>query len=317
MADYRQVGGRLGAYIRTTKPTTQQIQGLLSDLLAGDELLSTMRDVVSTSSFKVLQELAGSGDGAVQRDAFLSELARRYLPTVVDEVGQLINGMLDQPAGKTIYDTSSRQLPTLIADQGEDQETTPSGIPEKAEQYLNNLRKPKQPKFKTRLEGLIHKSYTEKRPAPRYFENLRDPKPTKIAQDRPIKNLKIDHLMLRHIETPFVVAAFVIGLAFVVQRYTSPEPGGQNTKEGYRAYNCAVQRETLTRKAMDLPSYIDINNKQIGVDDAGMAITPWQFGGQTWQSVVSDLTINHPPDSLSGQQEDRIHLAKIYDAECS
>jgi len=30
MAVYRQVGGRLGAYIRAKNPTTQQIQGFLA-----------------------------------------------------------------------------------------------------------------------------------------------------------------------------------------------------------------------------------------------------------------------------------------------
>jgi len=75
----------------------------LADLLAGDELLSTMRDVVGSASFQNLQSLAGSGKGSIQRDALLNQLSRRYLPRVVDEVGQLLNGMLDQPAGSTIY----------------------------------------------------------------------------------------------------------------------------------------------------------------------------------------------------------------------
>ena len=100
---YRQVGGRLGAYIRANSPSTQQIQYLLADLLAGDPLLQTMRDVVSMPAFATLQALSGSGSGAVHRDSLLQELAKRYLPAVVDDVGQLINGMLDQPAGQTIY----------------------------------------------------------------------------------------------------------------------------------------------------------------------------------------------------------------------
>ena len=95
MTKYRQVGGRLGAYIRTSSPSTQQIQGLLADLLVGDELLPTMREVVGCASFHALQRLAGSGGGAIQRDVLLSELSRRYLPVVVEEVNQLINGMLD------------------------------------------------------------------------------------------------------------------------------------------------------------------------------------------------------------------------------
>jgi len=65
MANYRQVGGELGAFIRANNPSTQQIQALLRDLLAGDELLNTMRDVVSSASFQNLQSLAGSGQGAI------------------------------------------------------------------------------------------------------------------------------------------------------------------------------------------------------------------------------------------------------------
>jgi len=95
MASYRQVGGRLGAYIRTNKPSTQQIQGILADLLAGDELLPTMREVVNRASFQTLQGLSGSGGGTVQRDALLKELSCRYLPIVIEEVNELINGMLD------------------------------------------------------------------------------------------------------------------------------------------------------------------------------------------------------------------------------
>lgn len=68
-----------------------------------------MREVVTMPAFSALQGLAGSGQGAVQRDALLQELAKRYLPAVVDEVGQLVNGMLDQPAGQTIYGSA----PTL------------------------------------------------------------------------------------------------------------------------------------------------------------------------------------------------------------
>ena len=104
MAKYRQVGGRLGVYIRANNPSTQQIQGLLADLLAGDELLPTMREVVAMPEFAALQGFAGSGGGVIQRDALLGELAKRYLPAVVNEVGELANGMLDQPirSGKRV-----------------------------------------------------------------------------------------------------------------------------------------------------------------------------------------------------------------------
>ena len=95
MTKYRQVGGRLGAYIRTNNPTTQQIQGVIADLLAGDKLLPTMREVATMPAFAELQRLAGSGGGSVQRDALLQELAARYLPEVVERVSDLLGGMLE------------------------------------------------------------------------------------------------------------------------------------------------------------------------------------------------------------------------------
>ena len=101
MASYRQIGGQLGAYIRADNPSTQQIHGLLADLLTGDELLLPMRDLVSRKCFINLQPFAGSGRGIVQRDACLQELARSYLPIVVDQISQVSNGMLDLPAQKT------------------------------------------------------------------------------------------------------------------------------------------------------------------------------------------------------------------------
>lgn len=107
MSTRRQVGGRLGSYIRAKNPTPQQIQAFLSDLLADDELLNPMKDVVVRPSFAALRESVGTGGGAYQRDALLQELLRLYLPHVVDEVGQLISGMLDLPACKTIYTTAA------------------------------------------------------------------------------------------------------------------------------------------------------------------------------------------------------------------
>lgn len=95
MTSYRQVGGRLWAYIRANDPSTQQIQAFLGDLLAGDELLLPMRDLVARPIFQSIRGLAGSGQGVIQRDSCLQELSRSYLPKIVDQVNQLISGMLD------------------------------------------------------------------------------------------------------------------------------------------------------------------------------------------------------------------------------
>ena len=117
MSKYRQVGGRLGAYIRANNPATQQIQALLADLLAEDELLPTMREVVSRDSFQRLQGLAGSGGGTIQRDVLLKELSRRYLPIVIEEVNELLNGMLDLKQTPSSFRTEHREETTESKDQ--------------------------------------------------------------------------------------------------------------------------------------------------------------------------------------------------------
>jgi hypothetical protein len=98
MNKFRQAGERLGAYIRASDPSTQQIQALLADLLADDELQQPMRDAVSRPRFASLRELAGTGGGSVQREALLQELARSYLPKVVDGIRDVMNGMLNLAA---------------------------------------------------------------------------------------------------------------------------------------------------------------------------------------------------------------------------
>lgn len=50
MASYREIGGQLGAYIRAKTRSTAQVQAFLADLMAGDELLGTMRDVAGKPS---------------------------------------------------------------------------------------------------------------------------------------------------------------------------------------------------------------------------------------------------------------------------
>lgn len=95
MANYREVGERLGTYIRSKNPSAQQIQALLADLLAGDDLLVPMREVVSRPSFARLQVLSGRSDGAIKRDALVQDLSRSYLPTVVDSVRLVLDGVLD------------------------------------------------------------------------------------------------------------------------------------------------------------------------------------------------------------------------------
>ena len=112
MTNYRQVGEEVGAFIGANNPTTQQIQGLLADLLAGDELLQVMREVVSMPAFAALEGLTGSGGESIQRDDLLQDLGARYTPTVVDRVGQLVDGILDQATNRRA-DISSTASPGI------------------------------------------------------------------------------------------------------------------------------------------------------------------------------------------------------------
>jgi hypothetical protein len=107
MQNHRQVGGKLGAYIRANNPSAQQIQAFLGDLLAEDELMLPMKDVVARPGFTALAAMAGTGGGAVQRDALLQELSRSYLPSVVEEIGLLISGLLDLPARQATGESES------------------------------------------------------------------------------------------------------------------------------------------------------------------------------------------------------------------
>ena len=187
MSKYRQVGGRLAAYIRTNNPSTQQIQGLLADLLAGDELRHTMREVVSRASFHSLQALAGSGGGAVERDALLQELANRYLPSVVDEVGQLINGLLDQPAGKTLYGSDlidhDRNTPKINTDQ-EKAIAEMRAMYEEVRQELNQLK----------LANEISKKSEEA--AGRNQERSRKPQPYRIQMTPQYLEARLEDLQM-------------------------------------------------------------------------------------------------------------------------
>lgn len=96
MASYREVGGQLGAYIRANNPSTQQIQALLSDLLAGDQLLTVMSEVVRRPIFKRLATLAGSGTGDKELIGLKSEISNIYTLYTVQSIIELLSGMLDR-----------------------------------------------------------------------------------------------------------------------------------------------------------------------------------------------------------------------------
>ncbi len=104
VANYRQIGRRLGDYIHANNPSTQQIQALLADLLAGDELLSPMRDMVSRPLFLAVQRCARTNRRPIERDALLQDMGRFYLPSIIDSAGLFLDGILDPPGNQQLSD---------------------------------------------------------------------------------------------------------------------------------------------------------------------------------------------------------------------
>ena len=95
MTDYREVGEDLGAYIKSCKPSVQQLQAFLSDLLAGDDILGAAKDLVARPSFQTLRGDIETGMGNSRRLAIQAELSAVYLPDVVTKLDQVIQGLLD------------------------------------------------------------------------------------------------------------------------------------------------------------------------------------------------------------------------------
>lgn len=108
MSANRRIGGRLGVFIRAKNPSVPQLQAFLGDMLADHDLLTPMRDVVARPTFVALRHAAGSGSGALARDALLQDIARLYLPGVIEGVRQILDGLLDQPS---VTNGSSGPLP--------------------------------------------------------------------------------------------------------------------------------------------------------------------------------------------------------------
>ena len=94
MKDYGAIGHRVGQYIRLNKPTTQQIQGYLFDILANDEILAPLRELSTRSTFHRLVSYAASGKGEAQLIALKAEVSQLYLPEVVEKIESFCRGLL-------------------------------------------------------------------------------------------------------------------------------------------------------------------------------------------------------------------------------
>ena len=94
IVDYVEVGIEIAQYLKASNPNLRQIQALLRDLLAGDELLLPMQDVALRYSVFTRQNFDHSDSIRIERDDLLQELSSRYIPQVVDQINELLNGMV-------------------------------------------------------------------------------------------------------------------------------------------------------------------------------------------------------------------------------
>lgn len=70
-------------------------QALIADLASDiPDLQAALRDVVSRQSFMTLLPYARSGNGSIQRDAFIREIERVYHSDILEQIEEVLNGFL-------------------------------------------------------------------------------------------------------------------------------------------------------------------------------------------------------------------------------
>ena len=94
--NYRILGHNYSLFLRNQNPSLSQSQSYLADALADDNLLPTLRDLISRPSFVSIQSFAGSGQGLIERDSLLYELRQTYLPSVIEDITHFLDGILDR-----------------------------------------------------------------------------------------------------------------------------------------------------------------------------------------------------------------------------
>ena len=98
--DYRQIGQALAAHLNQTSgvPSVAALQGMIADLAPDHpELLLPLRDLVARPGFQGLVTKAGSGGGALQRDAMLNEVRPLFSTQVMEALTEVLNGFLNLP----------------------------------------------------------------------------------------------------------------------------------------------------------------------------------------------------------------------------
>jgi len=125
-------------YLRKTGhdiPSAQILQALASDFAAGhDDLVLPLKDLLLKPAFRLLIPKAGSGKGALERQALLQSMRKTFAPAVIDALGDVLSGFLDLPKDLTpeaaLPDTHPDSIPSTqprsISQEKQRQPTSPT-----------------------------------------------------------------------------------------------------------------------------------------------------------------------------------------------
>jgi len=83
-------------------PSAQTLQALASDFAAGhDDLVLPLKLLLLKPAFRQLIPKAGSGKGALERQALLQSMQNTFAPAVIDALADVLSGFLDLPKDST------------------------------------------------------------------------------------------------------------------------------------------------------------------------------------------------------------------------
>lgn len=98
----RSLGADLARYVRAwggSSPSAARWQSLVADLVSDHPGLELpLRDLINRPGFQALLARAGSGEGALERDALMQQLQSTFAPQVLMAVEAVLNGFLDLSA---------------------------------------------------------------------------------------------------------------------------------------------------------------------------------------------------------------------------
>lgn len=98
----RSLGAAFAVYVRANQQalgSTTKLQAVVADILGSEQsLLLPIRELIAAPAFRQLAPLAGSGNGAVQRDSAIQSLAGTFSAGVIADLEIFLGGFLDLPA---------------------------------------------------------------------------------------------------------------------------------------------------------------------------------------------------------------------------